>query len=49
MGKLLIRAPVLTGNPTNSHLAAKLKELAKETNLTYEISLSYFNCFFNMP
>jgi hypothetical protein len=30
MGKLLIRPPELSGNPTNSHLAAKQEKLAKE-------------------
>jgi hypothetical protein len=33
-GKLLIRLPELSDNSTNSHLVAKKKELAKETNIT---------------
>jgi hypothetical protein len=42
-GKLLIRAPELSGNPTRNYLGAKYKELAKEiTNLACEIFLSYF-------
>jgi hypothetical protein len=48
-GKLLIRSPELSGNPTSSHLVAKQEELAKEMmNLAYETSLSYFEGFFNM-
>jgi hypothetical protein len=29
-GKLLIRSPELSGNPTSSHLLAKQEELGKE-------------------
>jgi hypothetical protein len=49
-GKLLICPPGLSGNPTSSHSVAKQEELMKEImNLAYEIFLSYFKGFFNMP
>jgi hypothetical protein len=41
----LIHPPQLSG----SHLVANQKELAKEMNLTYKISLSCFKRFFNIP
>jgi hypothetical protein len=38
--KLLIHPPELSGNPTNSHLVANERNLAKEMmNLAFEISL----------
>jgi hypothetical protein len=40
-GKLLTR-PLISGNPTSSHLIAEQEEMAKETiNLAYETSVSY--------
>jgi hypothetical protein len=49
-GKLLIRPAELSANPNSSNLVANKEELAKEImNLPYEISLSYFEGFFNMP
>jgi hypothetical protein len=49
-GKLL-RPPERSDNPTSSHQEAKQEELAKKKNefLPYEVSLSYFEGFFNMP
>jgi hypothetical protein len=49
--KLLISPPELSGNPTVCHLVANKEELGKEIIdfLPYEVSLSYFEGFFNMP
>jgi hypothetical protein len=49
-GKLLILPPEFSGNPTRSHLVANQEELEKEMMyFPYEVSLSYFEGFFNMP
>jgi hypothetical protein len=47
--KLLICPPELSDNTTSSHLVLKQEELEKKINLTYGISLSYFERFFNIP
>jgi hypothetical protein len=40
-GKLLIRPPQLSSNPTSSHLVEKQEKVAKEImNLAYEVFLS---------
>jgi hypothetical protein len=49
-GKLLILSPELWQCYQLGHLVAKQEELAKEiVALAYEIYLSYFEGFFNMP
>jgi hypothetical protein len=46
---LQIRPPQLSGNPTNSQLATKQVELAKEIiDLTYEILVIFRKVLFNM-
>jgi hypothetical protein len=51
-GKPLIYPLEHSGNPTSSHLVAKEEELTKEIMnfaLPYEVCISYFEAFFNMP
>jgi hypothetical protein len=48
--KLLIHPSQLSGNTISSHMVTKEEEQPKEIkNLTYEIFLTYFKGFFNMP
>jgi hypothetical protein len=47
--KLIIRSPELAGNPTSSQIVVRQDGLTKEMNLAFDISLSYFEGFFNMP
>jgi hypothetical protein len=46
---ILIRSPEISDNPNISHLVANQEELANKLILLYEVSLLYFEWFFNMP